>query len=695
VTQNKVMTKPPRVSVVMAAYNAALHLAEAAESVLAQTMPDLELIIVDDGSVDATPQVIAELAARDSRVVTLRQENGGIGAAMNAALRLARGNHVAILDSDDVMLPERLAIQAAYLDAHPDVAAVGSQWFTMDVAGRMAGIDRHPTEPEATWMLMFAYFALHHPTVMARRALLHACGGYLTTQRLGAPDYALFANLAHAGHRFASLPLTLTRWRLNPVGVTRGKAREQTEDAVAIRDAAFSRLFDHAPDEAKAVAKALVRTFPEGTWFDEKVNRVLPNPAPSPALTLWREMATRGEVPRLEVAAVDWLHDEATHAGPLAEELVQAGLAWLAALTRAKAGGDAPALISGFVAEMSPPNSTCPLSVLVPTQRDDADLLDRVDAALGALPAGSEILVFATDGRDVAIDLPAVSQVRLVGTADTRNPWQAAFKAAGGRYIAWLEAGQRHHQHFLVQGIGQLDAHPDEALVYAPSDIFYADVLDARGNPVRDPATEPRWSQETLLGRDRALLGCMLHRREALLDVPVDLREAGEVAGWALARCLLTRHRPVLLDMRNSHTLPALSLGNNILPTMARRLIAWYLDFALGRVPSPYAWPSLDPADASRRLHFAGRLAQTGVQPLHPGNMQLLLDFACRFATLPVIDPLFCAALLSNRRAALLTLRQHRPSQVPFALAYSVGNRAIRKLARRLRVTPTRESLPV
>jgi hypothetical protein len=75
--------------------------------------------------------------------------------------------------------------------------------------------------------------------------------------------------------------------------------------------------------------------------------------------------------------------------------------------------------------------------------------------------------------------------------------------------------------------------------------------------------------------------------------------------------------------------------------------------------------------------------------------MQLLLDFACRFATLPVIDPLFCAELLSNRRAALLTLRQHRPSQVPFALAYSVGNRAIRKLARRLRVTPTRESLPV
>lgn len=684
----------PRVSVVIAAYNAASHLQDAVESVLSQTLQDFELVIVDDGSTDATPEILARFAAKEPRIVLFRQQNMGVAPARDVGLALARCEYVAVFDSDDLMEPERLQLQADFLDRHPTVAAVGSQWYTMDAEGHINGMDRHATKSEATGALMLGYFAVLHATLMIRRGAILASGGYSAGAGRGCRDYGAILDMALNGDVIANLPNLLYRWRSNPLGITHGNAMEQTRNCVAIREAAFSRILASSPHAGREVAKKLVRTFPEGTWFDEKVNRLLPNPAPSPAMTLWREMATRGEVPRLEAAVVDWLHDEATHAGPLAEELVQAGLAWLAALTRAKAGGDAPALISGLVAEMSPPNSTCQLSVLVPTQRDDADLLDRVDAALGSLPAGSEILVFATDGVDVAIDLPAVSQVRLLGTADTRNPWQAAFKAAAGRCIAWLEAGQRHHQHFLAQGIGRLDAHPDEALVYAPSDIFYADVLDARGNPVRDPATEPRWSQETLLGRDRALLGCMLHRREALLDVPLDLSEAGEVAGWALARCLLTRHRPVLLDMRNSHTLPALSLGNNILPTMARRLIAWYLDFALGRVPSPYAWPSLDPADASRRLHFAGRLVQTGGQPLHPGNMQLLLDFACRFATLPVIDPLFCAALLSNRRTALLTLRQHRPSQVPFALAYWVGNRAIRKLTRWLRVTRTRESLP-
>lgn len=108
----------PKVSVVMPAWNAAATLYASMDSVLAQTHAELELLVIDDASTDATPEMVAEAASRDPRVVSIRQpRNAGVAAARNAGLEAATGTHVAFLDSDDRWRPEKLALQLAHLRA--------------------------------------------------------------------------------------------------------------------------------------------------------------------------------------------------------------------------------------------------------------------------------------------------------------------------------------------------------------------------------------------------------------------------------------------------------------------------------------------------------------------------------------------------------------------------------------------------
>jgi glycosyltransferase involved in cell wall biosynthesis len=116
----------PAVSVVMAVYNAQDFLAEAIESVLDQTLADFELLVVDDASTDGSPAIVERYARADRRIRAFRlARNGGTAHARNAALAHARAPFVAICDDDDRQLPERLATQVRYLEAHPRHVMVG------------------------------------------------------------------------------------------------------------------------------------------------------------------------------------------------------------------------------------------------------------------------------------------------------------------------------------------------------------------------------------------------------------------------------------------------------------------------------------------------------------------------------------------------------------------------------------------
>lgn len=145
--QRAASAQTPIVSVVTPAYNAAAYLSETAGSVLAQTLRELEWIVVDDGSTDDTLIVARALAARDDRVRVVATANGGPATARNTALKMARGDFVALLDSDDVIGPRYLAKQIAILDAYPDASIV-----TANAVNRGGGakFDGKPYWPRTT-----------------------------------------------------------------------------------------------------------------------------------------------------------------------------------------------------------------------------------------------------------------------------------------------------------------------------------------------------------------------------------------------------------------------------------------------------------------------------------------------------------------------------------------------------------------
>ena len=203
---------PPRVSVVLCVYNQAAYVAEAIASILGQTLTDLELIVVDDGSTDSSPEVIHRFT--DPRIRYVRNErNLGHASSLNRGVALARGRYLAIMDSDDISLPERLARQVDFLDAHPDVAMCGS-W--VETFGARMELRRFPTEPAvlAASLLLSCPFSM--PTVMLRREAMLPEG---FDPRGLAFDYAYWVEVANRAP-VANLPEVLLKYRLHAGQVT-------------------------------------------------------------------------------------------------------------------------------------------------------------------------------------------------------------------------------------------------------------------------------------------------------------------------------------------------------------------------------------------------------------------------------------------------------------------------------------------
>ncbi len=217
---------PPVVSVVLPVYNGALYLRAALDSMWAQTFTDFELIVVDDGSTDTTPAILAECA--DPRLVVQRMEtNTGLPAALNRGLAAARGTYIARMDADDVSLPERLARQVAYLQAHPALDVLGTGYTAITTDGQPLFTHQPPpTHGQIAWNLLF-----FNPVtlIMARRDVLVAAGGYSVDFPV-AQDYELWTRLIdHA--QFANLPDPLFLYR------RLGNAARQDDQRAAIKRA--------------------------------------------------------------------------------------------------------------------------------------------------------------------------------------------------------------------------------------------------------------------------------------------------------------------------------------------------------------------------------------------------------------------------------------------------------------------------
>jgi glycosyltransferase involved in cell wall biosynthesis len=224
----------PAVSVLMPCYNTAGTLEEALQSIATQTLTDFEVVVVDDGSTDATPHILQRWAAQDSRFTVLRIPHTGITAALNAGLARCRAPFVARMDSDDRSAPERLALQAGYLAAHPSTAVVSCR-----VQGFPEGQVRLGFQLYLEWLNslvsdadirreIFIESPVAHPSVMFRREAVRAVGGY--QERGWAEDYDLWLRLYLRGAVFAKLPETLFEWREHPERLTRTDSRYSLEN---------------------------------------------------------------------------------------------------------------------------------------------------------------------------------------------------------------------------------------------------------------------------------------------------------------------------------------------------------------------------------------------------------------------------------------------------------------------------------
>ncbi|SMO37602.1 glycosyltransferase [Fodinibius sediminis] len=219
----------PRISVILPAYNAEDTLSEAIRSILHQTEREIELVVINDGSTDASPDIIEQWRSRDKRIVALDQPHRGIVAALNHGLQHACGQYIARMDTDDRSLPERLCRQADFLDAHPSIGLAACLVSYKGTNSKHRGYARYVTwtntltTHQQIQQNRFIESPLAHPSVCFRRKLIEKHGVY----RCGPfpEDYELWLRWLSRGVTMAKVPEYLLEWRDRPDRLSRTHQR--------------------------------------------------------------------------------------------------------------------------------------------------------------------------------------------------------------------------------------------------------------------------------------------------------------------------------------------------------------------------------------------------------------------------------------------------------------------------------------
>lgn len=205
--------RPPTVSVIIPAYNGARFLREAIDSALAQTWKDSEVVVVDDGSTDETPSIIA---AYGSRIRSLRRTNAGAAAALNAGIRATQGEWVAWLSQDDVWEPTKLARQMEVARADPAAGLIYTDYWKIDEAGRVLSEYRAapPATPRRRMLRLIADCYINANSALFRRSVLERVGLFEEGQRWAIDLDLYFRILPEAEIRH--VPEPLLRYRVHP-----------------------------------------------------------------------------------------------------------------------------------------------------------------------------------------------------------------------------------------------------------------------------------------------------------------------------------------------------------------------------------------------------------------------------------------------------------------------------------------------
>lgn len=240
----------PLVSVVMSTHNDAPYLLEAVESILTQSLTDLELILIDDASSDATPQVIAQI--KDPRLIVVRNEqNRGLTHSLNRGLALAQGRYIARMDADDIAIPAtRLADQVAWMEAHPhvgmlcgDMTYIGPDGDYLE--GGKAFYNQAGGHSYLRWRLLWGN-PVSHITVLMHHDILKQHQIQYDPAYNNTEDYELWARLSHLT-QLARADVVWAKRRVLSSSVSQTNLTRQLGLAQAIMGREMALLLGYAP----------------------------------------------------------------------------------------------------------------------------------------------------------------------------------------------------------------------------------------------------------------------------------------------------------------------------------------------------------------------------------------------------------------------------------------------------------------
>lgn len=214
-------------TVLIPAYNATRYLARTLESVVGQSYPHWHIVLVDDGSSDGTASLAEDFAARiPGRMTVLRKPNGGVSSARNLGIRESQGDLLALLDADDIWLPNRLSETVKPFEADSEVGLVYGRIVRIDPDGEVLGPPQNPQPPGGAVAMVDIYVRRVHipsPTVTIRRSCLDRVGLFDETL-VTTEDRDLWMRIA-AEYKVVYVPEVIAQYRIAPGSITKNTDR--------------------------------------------------------------------------------------------------------------------------------------------------------------------------------------------------------------------------------------------------------------------------------------------------------------------------------------------------------------------------------------------------------------------------------------------------------------------------------------
>ncbi|MEM4217279.1 MAG: glycosyltransferase family 2 protein, partial [Candidatus Methanomethylicaceae archaeon] len=223
----------PKVSVIIPVYNCEKYIRECVESVLSQDYENLEVIVVDDGSTDATPNILKEFG---QKIRYIHQANRGAAAALNEGIRFASGSLIAWLSADDLYLPGKIIAQVQKFQEDPSLGLVYTDWIMIDAEGREILTVQAPCPPEKAFVReMLKGNFINGSSVLIRRECFERAGYF--DERLPADvDGDMWFRLLKHGYRFGHVPKLLLKYRWHPSNLSHNYRLMQTcKDKVRLK----------------------------------------------------------------------------------------------------------------------------------------------------------------------------------------------------------------------------------------------------------------------------------------------------------------------------------------------------------------------------------------------------------------------------------------------------------------------------